>query len=90
MLVVVWQIKTKEITTLTIISRSDIQSDRQISFWMQLDVLIWDEKLLVLFIFSTLQNGAYPTYRSNSVTHWKNLPVEQFINNDSADDFDDK
>ena len=26
---------------------------------------------------------------SKSVTQWKNLPVEQFIHNDSADDFDD-
>ena len=34
MLVVIWQLKTMEITTLTIISRSDIQSDRQISLWM--------------------------------------------------------
>ena len=49
-----------------------------------------DEKLRVLFIFSLLQNWTYPTYRSNSVTQWKNLPVEQFIHNDSADDFDDK
>ena len=57
---------------------------------MQLDVLIWDEKLRVLFDIFNITKWTYPTYMSKSVTQWKNLPVEQFIHNDSADDFDDK
>ena len=57
---------------------------------MQLDVLIWDEKLRVLFDIFNITKWTYPTYRSNSVTHRKNLLVEQLIRNDSADDYDDK
>ena len=41
-------------------------------------------------IFSTLQNELIRhTGLTQSPTE-KNLPVEQFIHNDSADDFDDK
>ena len=46
---------------------------------MQLDVLMWDEKLRVLFDIFNFTKWTYPTYRSNSVTHWNNLLVEQMM-----------
>ena len=40
---------------------------------------MWDEKRRVLFDIFNFTKWTYPTYRSNSVTHWKNLPVEQLM-----------
>ena len=54
-----------------------------------LSVLIWDEKYRFVFYIFNITKWTYPTYKSNSVTHWKKLFFVWLIHKDSADDSDD-
>lgn len=68
---------------------SDTTTQSRFKCSSPLNVLIWDEKHRFVFYIFNITKWTYPTYKPNSVTHWKKLFFVWLIHKDSADDSDD-